>query len=176
MVSFAITTIYADDSSVTFNSLDDFLNYRDVRSTVSTDAELSWTYLIQFEDRANPERQVIDLSLKTAGIELRGPDLLLPFQLKRLRRGFSLRIQHTARTWANDIESLLGHQIKLWLTEQSKIASFISTNSVSVGFAIAGFSFTLLLVGIFAAFKVYDDVKMSVAGAATKLPLDGKID
>lgn len=70
LIQFTVRLVYDDDSSVLLNSYDDFANYSEVRPLVVTQAHLSWTFLVKFEDhRKHPEKQVIDLSFITRGSE-----------------------------------------------------------------------------------------------------------
>ena len=65
LLQFTVRLVFDDNSSVLLNSLDDFLTYSEVRPIVPTQAHLSWSFIVKFQDRSHPEKQEIDLSFLT---------------------------------------------------------------------------------------------------------------
>jgi hypothetical protein len=178
LVQFTVTIVYSDESSVLLNSLSDFESYRDVNDKISVAAELSWTYLIKFEDRPTPEKQVIELAIKTAqkeeklvGVPI---DVLLP-SVHRLRHSFFLRIQHTARTWGADIEHLIAGKINTWIKKEHWFPKFIHTYYGLVGFVMGLVFLAITLFGIFAVAKPLEQAYLEAAKQATTLSIDQKI-
>ena len=151
LVQFTVTINFDDGSSVLLNNLDDFIAYNEVRPVASTSLHLSWTYLLQFKDRAHPEKQQIDVSFHTEA----GPF----FRFDGIRHAFispsssmengvvTFRIQHTARTWGADMESLLTNHIKNLFSQVSPVKSFIRSRSDDIGLAGAAFLFLGSLIG-----------------------------
>ncbi|MCJ7482116.1 MAG: hypothetical protein MUO31_04040, partial [Thermodesulfovibrionales bacterium] len=118
LIQFSLKVIYNDNSSVLHNSLQDFLLYREVRPLVPISIHLSWIYLIKFRDKSISEKQVIEM---TFGMPKDEPPIYLSYpstRYHRYERLINIRISHTGRTWATDIESLLsGHVETLLKTE-----------------------------------------------------------
>ena len=177
LAQFTVTIIYDDDTTVLLNSLEDFLNYREIRPQISMVAELSWTYLIYFQDRPVPEKQIIELTISTLGKASNDPFILLfrP-QWRSLRKSFVIRIQHTARTWGVDVENLLSGQIKSWIQSEHWIKKFIYTYPGWVGILFGFFIFCLCIWG---GYLLYADLQAEIASVANRiktLPLEKKID
>lgn len=176
LIQFSIKIFYSDDSSVLLNSLADFQNYRDVRPRVSIAANLTWSYLIQFEDRNQPERQIIELLIRTGEIVDTNEEVFISRRVRAFARGFKLNIEHTARTWASDIENLLSHQIRSWVITEPWIKRVIYNNSGWIGL-IAGLLFLgLTFTGLVLASTSIEDGLRQAIGQASTLSIDGKLD
>ena len=67
LIQFSVRLVFDDNSTVLLNSFEDFLGYTEVRPLVVTQAHLSWSFLVKFEDREHPEKQEIDLSFVASG-------------------------------------------------------------------------------------------------------------
>jgi hypothetical protein len=67
LVQFTSRVVYNDSSSVLLNSLQSFLSYNEVKPLISVGLHLSWTYLIKFQNKPFPEKQVIVISFDTTG-------------------------------------------------------------------------------------------------------------
>lgn len=176
LLQFSVKIFYADDSSVLLNSLADFKGYREIRPMQSTSANLTWTYLIQFEDRERPERQLIELSIRTGeDFEMRGY-VVLGKRARRFTQGFSLSIEHTARTWAADIENLLSHQIRSWTTTEHWAKKTVYNNPGWAGIVAAVSFASLAVVGLnLAATSIETGIRQTMEKALT-LSTDGKLD
>jgi hypothetical protein len=157
LVQFTIKIVYDDDSSVLLNSLTEYLHYSEIRPLVSIAAYLSWTYLIKFQDKRFPEKQQIELAIVT---NQDNPPLYIEDGVRIINRsrivhgmpGFShidLRVSHTARTWAVDVESLLTGHIKTWLCAQSGLKQFITKHSGWIGFSFGFLFFVLSMLGAY---------------------------
>lgn len=115
LVGFGITIYYDDNSNVRLASISEFENYAEVKNRISIGFNLSWTYLIKFSESLSPEKQDIDLTFTTLRSRFR-PDEIAFVKVDDVDsyfdgwQGFKLRVQHTARSWGVDIESLVeGH-------------------------------------------------------------------
>jgi hypothetical protein len=155
LIQFSVKITYSDNSSVLLNSLDDFKSYREVKPAVSVAADLSWTYLIKFEDREVAEKQVIELSIATGGDEISfvaTPTTgLIVRTLRQRGNGFVLRIQHTARTWGTDIENLIAGQIRSWRKAEPKLKSLVNKYSGWIGLGVGILVFALMIWGFLSA-------------------------
>lgn len=146
LIQFTVRIVFDDNSTVLLNSLEDFHAYSEVRPVIVTQAHLSWSFLVQFEDRSHPEKQEIELSFVTkgsGGIAIFDTEDSPVVPISRFLGGghISFRIKHTARTWGADIESLLSGHIKHILLPEVKIRSFIRRHSgkIATAFGIAFF-------------------------------------
>jgi hypothetical protein len=147
LLQFTVRIIYDDDSSVLLNSFEDFRQYVEVRPLISVGAQLSWTYLIRFQDRKVPEKQQIEVNFQSG----RGGPIDLEFSafepMPWLGRGYvSTQVKHTARTWGVDIDSLLEGHIRTLARPVSTVRKWISRHSGKIG-VISGLSFMSATVG-----------------------------
>ena len=159
LIQFTVVITYANDSSVLLNSLEDFKGYREIRPQVSIGADLSWTYLIQFEDKEIPEKQVIELSIN-AGYTFRYDPILIAVgrRIRHLRSSFLIRIEHTARTWGADMEHLLQGQLKSWIVKENWLKTWIFENPFLVGSCISLF---MMLLGWWSTYTITDAMMAS---------------
>jgi hypothetical protein len=107
-VSFSI--VLDDDSTVTVNSLEEFITYNEVKPCVSLGCHITWIFLVKFRDKSVLEKQTINVSILTEYLHRYDQE-----QWGRLHHGtsgVSIRIEHTARTWGVDIESLLTNHFR----------------------------------------------------------------
>lgn len=136
--------IYADGSSVLLNSLDAFNTHVEVRPVVSDAVHLAWTYLIRFQDRAVPEKQVIELSFAATHMasysDGDGSVVIVGSGSLVHRASATIRIQHTARTWGVDLEALLTGHVKSMMRTEPRILKWIHENNGWVSL-IAGLTF-----------------------------------
>lgn len=146
LIQFTIRLVFDDNSTVLLNSLEDFKSYTEVRPLIATQAHLSWSFLVKFQDREHPEKQEIEMSFVTkgaGGIAIFDSEDSPIIPISRLIGGghISFRVSHTARTWGADIESLLSGHIKHILLPESKVREFTRKHSgkISMGLAISFF-------------------------------------
>lgn len=143
LIQFTIRLVFDDNSTVLLNSLDDFHNYTEVRPLIVTQAHLSWSFLLKFQDRDHPEKQEIDMSfIIREGGHLAVFDSedspIIP--MSRIIGGggrIYFRVFHTARTWGADIESLLSGHIKHILLPENKCRAFVRNYSGKISLALA---------------------------------------
>jgi hypothetical protein len=161
LIQFTVSLAFDDDSTVLLNSLEDFKGYAEVRPLTVDQVNLSWSFLVKFQDRDHPEKQVIEMSFvsKESGnmMFLNSDDS--PFiNFSRFSDGgyISFRIEHTARTWGADLESLLGGHIKHILLPESKTRAFVRKHSSVISLLLATIFF---VSSIFACF--YSAAKIS---------------
>lgn len=147
LIQFIVTLAFDDDGSVVLNSLDDFINYTEVRPVVVTQAHLSWSFLVKFRDRGHPEKQEIDLSFlaRIGSLSFRDLDDM-PFG-STLNGRILFRIRHTARTWGADIENLLIGHAKHLILPQPPAREFTQKHSGKIG-AIVGLLFFINTIAV----------------------------
>jgi hypothetical protein len=154
LIQFTISLTFDDDSTVLLNSLEDFKGYAEVRPLTVDQVHLSWSYLVQFQDRDHPEKQVIEMSFVSKEsrnmILLNSDDSPFVNYSRFSNSGYiSFRIEHTARTWGADLESLLCGHIKHILLPESKKRVFVRKHSGFIAFFLATMFF---VSSIFACF------------------------
>ncbi|MGY3559303.1 hypothetical protein ACVWZ4_001890 [Bradyrhizobium sp. USDA 4472] len=158
LVQFTARIIYDDKSSVLLNSLPEFLTYNEVRPLVSQGLHLSWTYLIKFQNKPYPEKQVIVISFDTTGRDasLHGVGTVrLIFDEPSVVR---LRIEHTDRTWGADMEALLRGQLEMLRRPISAARSFSNDHSGWIGLAAGLVAGLLTLV---ASYRISSEFALS---------------
>lgn len=157
LVQFTVKVSYDDDSSVLFESLEDFIHYNEIKPLKSESVNLCWTYLIRFQQKKVPEKQQIDITFRSNSTSYFGARLGTVLiedgvTISRHKRwigssAFFLRISHTERTWGVDIESLLTGHVKNLMITHSNLANFIWLNSNKIGTSIAILFFLGALTG-----------------------------
>jgi hypothetical protein len=171
LVQFTVKIIYQDGSTVLLNSLQDFSVYNEVRPIMSVAAILSWNYLIKFPDKAAPEKQQIELTFSTShrnflfaqrGVSESRPVILLDDDIGHM----AIRIEHTARTWGVDLESLLRNHLETLLIYEPWWKLRMCQYSAKIGSAIGGLCITIATVGLLFTINNFVAGQM---GAAQKL-------
>ena len=129
LAKFLAKLVFSDDSSVELNTIQELLTYKETRPIISIALHLSWDFIVKFQDKEVPEKQKIQLSFISSGNYV--PDFDKNIFIVSSGRGvlesgiINFRIEHTARTWGTDIESLLSNHIQHILKPISKIKQFI---------------------------------------------------
>jgi len=136
LVMFTARIMYDDDSTVQVNDFEAFKTYNEIKPLVSTGAHLSWEFLVTFEDRQAPEKQQVEISFLTAGRyhlidRPEGHGMFL--EADESRGIIAYRINHTARTWASDIDGLLSAHIKSVLPYVPHWRRWIANHSGLIG-------------------------------------------
>lgn len=105
-----IQVIYHDSSSISHNNIKSFLEHNEIRKLIPLEVNLTFSYLILFQQKNIPEKQDITISINCVA-------------------GLSYIIEHTARTWGSDIDAILRSRIETILYEHrekpSKVAAYI---------------------------------------------------
>jgi hypothetical protein len=149
---------YSDESSVILSSLEELLTYNEVKPVISEAIRMTWVYLIQFADKNVPERQEIEVTITTdSKIEyLSSSDRFI----KNSMGQFGIIIKHTARTWGNDIESLITNQINSILIKSSKFREHIHKYSGKIGLVAGLIVFGSSIIGIYLVKKGLEKAEM----------------
>lgn len=179
LIQFTAKVFFTDRSSVQLGSYDELVTYNEVKPIISEAVKLTWDYLIQFSDKAHPEKQVIELLIVSATERMTIEADDMPIFFLPSKGEFRINIEHTARSWGSDIENMLTNQIKSLLKVENKFKSFVRRHSskFSLGFAVLFF-----LTSIIGAFKVTNNFinseidKVKSFTNVDKHSLDEKID
>ncbi len=109
LVQFTARIFYDDSSSVLLNSLEELRSYNEVKPIVSVGVHLSWTYLVQFQDKDSQEKQEIQVTFlgsnRREGGGFDDDEIGFMFLLSPKFGRIQLQINHTARTWGG------GHRV-----------------------------------------------------------------
>jgi hypothetical protein len=132
LVAFSATIYFDDNSSVELSSFETFETYNEVRPLISDRLELTWNFLVQFMDKTTPEKQTVIIIVqpnepRRDRINFLDRVVSLVDSVQGNQRGSQilLEIQHTARTWASDIEAMLTNHIQTLLSSPNRIQSFL---------------------------------------------------
>ena len=109
---------------------------------------MNWTYLIQFADKNVPEKQEIELTIFASPLRSIVEDEDIPFIFPS-NGEFRILIQHTARSWAYDIEGLLTNQINSILLKEESFFKLIRRKSSQIGIITALLFFLGSIIGIY---------------------------
>jgi hypothetical protein len=164
LVKFLAKIVFSDDSSVEFNTINELLTYNEIRNVTSTVVHLSWDFIVTFQDKKIPEKQRIQVSYISSGKNLSDYDKDFTVLGHRyfFERGFiNFRIEHTARSWGADIESLLTNHINSLIRKQSKFKEFIRHNSGKIAFSLGTLFFLCSLVYGFISANIFSSNRLN---------------
>lgn len=169
LMQFTSRIVYDDNSSVLLNSIDDFLNYNEVKPLTSRTVVLNWVFLLTFRNRKAPEKQSIDVTFSSEiGYSFShkfGP--ITESVIDLLANGMSVRISHTDRTWGSDIDSLLLGALERLTAEKSKIRESVNNCSGWIGAAAFLTCMSLSIWGVIESahrIEQWHNEKLSVLG------------
>jgi hypothetical protein len=145
LLSFSAQIFFSDESTVTLHSIEELRTYTEIRSINCKAIHISWDYMIQFEDKNYPEKQQINILIDTKGDDLiKFPNRSFSFESEGLIR---ISINHTARTWAVDIESLLHQYFNSLIDKRGTFKKFLHNNSGTISL-IAALCFFISIISI----------------------------
>ena len=150
LTQFTAKLVFADDSSVLLNSIEDFSTYNEIRAVACLSLHLSWVFLVKFNDKPHPEKQQIDLSF-LGGNSIPMIDRDIPIiMLRGSDVGFiAYRIAHTARTWGTDIDSLLTAHLRGVVDEIPKFRKWLSKHDDKIALLTFSAIFLASIIGTF---------------------------
>ncbi|MEX1040946.1 MAG: hypothetical protein WDZ51_09965 [Pirellulaceae bacterium] len=177
LVEFHATIAFDDGSAVEFQSMDDLLNYNEVRSVVSYGLHVEWVYLVRFQDRQLPERQKIAMSFSSGTSQRHFTrDIQSSFMAMPCDGDMFFRIEHTARTWGADIEALLGNHLQNLRKQVSPIKTFIRGHSGKVAFGVGTAFFVTALTVSFAVTGSFASARIAEMSAMLEsLEVEGQV-
>jgi hypothetical protein len=131
IIQFRATVYYSDSTSTTLDGYEHFVHYNESHPVVSQGLNLNFVYLIKFAGKENYEKQEVDITFghNENFQQLNG----FPFQFVSGNLGISFRIQHTARSWGGDMESLLTKHLETLITKHDKLKFLIFRYSEEIG-------------------------------------------
>lgn len=154
LVGFSVKTMYDDGSSVTINSLEDYLIYGEVKPLVARSLIVSWILIVKFPLKGAPEKQQIDISFRAGPVREAGGVVFHigdDGPVRMLSNCMMVRVAHTDRTWGADMENLIEGSLSNLVKEDSKSRRFFSRNA---GWFGLGTGATIVGISLFAAYRV----------------------
>lgn len=151
---------YSDESSVLLSSYEELVTYNEVKPVVSEAVKMTWSYLIQFSDKDVPEKQEIEIMCIATPFRqvIEDEDTPILFSGKG---EFRITIQHTARSWGSDIESLLINQIKSLLIPCSRLREVIKKYSTTIGVLVGILFLISSLTSIYIFTRSFNEAEIS---------------
>ncbi|WP_375472598.1 hypothetical protein [uncultured Nostoc sp.] len=162
LINFQSRIYFHDNSVIELNSYPELITYKEVRPLVTVAIDLSWDYLIQFNNKQSPEKQSIDIRLWTdKGVKTRrytnksNEDTRIIIGDSEDESYIEFAIKHTARSWGLDIESLLYNQIKILLKPEQGLKKFIRKYNAWIGFISGILFFILSFIGTYIVTNIF---------------------
>lgn len=152
LIQLTTQLFYENAESVTLKSMTEFLSYVSVESLIPVALEVTWTTLVKFQDRNVPERQEVSVRFITQDVS---HDQLQSMQIqdypfRRRIGGVIYEVHHTARSWGNDMDSLLNKALRAQVSPPSQIAEFFDDRSQEVAGIVAPAFFFIANYPLFA--------------------------
>lgn len=120
LVDFSAVISYREGPDRTLTSAQAFIHFNETRTTTTKSILLTWTYLVIFPGKPSPEKQEISVKfIADPSAFVVGPEA--PFnRVAEQTGGISLfKIEHTERTWGDDITALVMREIDNCFTAPS---------------------------------------------------------
>jgi hypothetical protein len=152
LANFRAKVQYSDNSAVEFNRIEELLTYNEIRPIVSEVVHLTWDYMVTFVDKQHPEKQRIQISFATGNPEpIFDDEISTRVVFSRKNIGYiHMRIEHTARTWGADMESLLTQYIKGIMKRIPRWKTFVRENN---GYIALCAGFTLFMSSMWGSIR-----------------------
>lgn len=162
LVQFTVDVSYNDGSTITHSCLEDFLNYKEVKSLIPSSITLAWTYLITFQNRTTPEKQEIEISFINHASHF-SPE----YSYEEVDAWFShsvgmitVLVHHTSRSWGTDIESLLINHLETYKKTESKYRKHCRKNSSNISLMyLLSMIFLCIVAFCISKFKIEESMK-----------------
>lgn len=161
LIQFSVQLTYNDNSSVILNSLESFISHTEIKPLIVIKVDLSWIFLVKFEDKEHPEKQTIDLSFISRNSRAGRYIIDFDHSPSLSINSVFLRINHTARTWGSDIESLISGFVQQVIIDEHPFRVFIRRHSNKIANIVM--YFTLVITIILAAWTVDHAITQQIA-------------
>jgi hypothetical protein len=181
LVSFSLIIYFENGLKRTLTSVEALKSYSETRKDIPVGVKMVWNYLVHFPKKSYPEKQQISFSAfrhknKNEKVEkLSFEKTFLREMVKKSERNtIRFQIDHTERTWGDDLEVVISNHIDEVVRKEGKadILFELSRMIFSLLILISGFVY-----GVFSAItNKLDDVRDIVAQylelqASTKIDL-----
>lgn len=119
LVEFQARIELGNGMSRTIRDFDQFVSYRETINSITKRVILSWIFIIKFNDRRNAERQQVEISFEIN--KKLDSDSFSKFSLGT----GSVRVLYTARSWGDDIHSLITNRLEDLIRMPAKVQVFL---------------------------------------------------
>lgn len=134
LIQFTAKMYFSDKSSVEINTIEDFVQYSEVKRVNCTQLYVTWIYLIKFKNKKTPEKQQINISF--GDVRHRAYYLGLgTYQENFITASniITISIFHTERTWGVDMESLLNTHLSNFQGQENRLKKTIHRYHNEIG-------------------------------------------
>lgn len=139
LVSFKAVIYFEDGLKRTLSSIEAFKSYVETKITLPIGIKTSWIYLIQFPAKKYPEKQQINFSAYTLSKNANKENL--ENEISKERSFLNYQIDHTERTWGDDIETIISSQVNEIIIPRKKNYVLFQLLRLCLLFAIILFTF-----------------------------------
>ena len=159
LIQFRTTIYYDDNSSTTLTGFEHLVHYNEKLPLISIAAHLTWQFLVKFKDKDIYEKQEINLSIITdtdRHIRLDIDDSTYSMHDSFIQ----IKVQHTARSFGADIESLFSKHIDRLVAKSSKFKEFLFLGYEEKPRVVFLILMTISFIGAFLSTKgkVFNDI------------------
>jgi hypothetical protein len=133
LIHFIVKFYFSNNTTQTVTDFPSFLTFREAKKIVCTRVDVSWIYLLTFENKAAPEKQEINMtfiSRENGFRKISGTNFIPSYLHDNI---IKYEVRHTARTWGIDIESLIRSFLKNFISEDNKFMKFVKNNNSKIG-------------------------------------------
>lgn len=132
LVAFSAEILFEDGLSRRLTSFEAFQVYVEPKPIISNGVKLKWTYLVQFPNKSTPEKQEVSFLVSTDIRTTSDIEEIFPFRFHRRRGGgvMAYQIDHTERTWGDDIENLFRAHVENTVSKPSSILSYFQSGAM----------------------------------------------
>ena len=118
LVSFTFIVYFGGGLKRTVTSIESLKGYTETKKEIPFGVKIVWNYLVHFPGKDYPEKQVVSFSafrqknkkIEFSGLSINGI-LLKRYSVKSERSSVRVQIDHTERTWGDDLEVIISNQI-----------------------------------------------------------------
>lgn len=111
LVNFNTVIYFENGTKRTISSLESFRHYKETKPLISIGVKITWEYLVNFPKKPHPEKQQISFTAFTSIIESSKQrtilEKLILNEIEYSASFINIQIDHTERTWGDDIETVV---------------------------------------------------------------------
>jgi hypothetical protein len=118
LVSFTFIVYFSGGLKRTITSIEALKGYTETKKEIPFGVKIVWNYLVHFPGKDYPEKQVVSFSafrqknkkVEFSDLSINGM-LLKRYSVKSERSTVRVQIDHTERTWGDDLEVIISNQV-----------------------------------------------------------------
>lgn len=165
-IGFVAKISFSDGTERKINSLDSFYSYSETMNLISTRLFISISLLIKFPSKETPERQNINLTFDSDSYF--DDDGKAPNSPSKKIGVILIDIEHTERTWADDMLTMIEKSLdEIWIEESLNYKNIMKIINLFGGKYFLAFS--MLVSMILMLFSLYNRSTESYAEDFNKL-------